>query len=105
MTRAVKPLARNRCATATNYGLDRRVDRGEPNADAGQYLGHHTVALHHSEQDVFCADAVVVQPPRLVLGQCHGIAGSIGELVEREVRTVTWARTGGNPPDLPKPMD
>jgi hypothetical protein len=63
--------------------LDLPTHHVEPDVQAVERLGGDAVSLaHEAQQDVLGPDVIVVEHPRLFLGEDHDATGPVGEALE-----------------------
>ena len=76
-------LANDGAFAASDDELHRLADLGQLNVEVLEDLGRNTLALaDKAEQQVLCADVVVVESLRLVLGERQHLTGAIREAIE-----------------------
>ena len=76
-------LAHHRTIPAADDELDRGPDLGQLDVHVLEHARGHTLALpDETQEQVLRADVVVIEPLRLVLGECQDLARAIRELVE-----------------------
>src|SRR4029453_15759808 len=81
--RGERDVPRGRRLALPDDQLDLSPDGVRPNAHARQRQGCDALALaDQAEQDVLGADVVVIEQPRLLLGEDHGPASPIREPLE-----------------------
>jgi len=82
-----RDVAAGRAAALADDLLHLAPHRLEADPHRLQRLGRHPLALvDEAEEDVLGADVVVVEEPRLLLGQNHDAAGPVGEPLKHRTR-------------------
>ena len=79
--RRLRQLAhRDHVGAALDELLDFEADLAQIDVEVLQHVGRHAAAfLDQAQQDVLGADVFVVEPLRLLIGQLHDLAGTVGK--------------------------